>query len=65
MVADRDGARKPTRARSDLNCSTKFPQMTPLRSLVARGLAQINLEVKQSVICFEGHDIRNVQAGVI
>ena len=60
MVADRDDVRKPPLEVIDFR---KISWMTSVRNLASSGLPQINLEVQQLAILFEGHDFGNVQVG--
>jgi len=68
MVADSDGARKPAAMGKDRNVPKQsamdYPQDQVAR-LLRSGLAQVNLEVQQFTVLFEGHNVGNVQPGTI
>jgi hypothetical protein len=66
MVADGDGRRKPAAAREATSVVEEFALDCGVRPRLLRsGLAQVNLEVQQFPVLFEGHDVGNVQAGAI
>ncbi len=68
MVADRDGRRKPAAVREDSGVVKEFAVdygQDQVDRLLRSGLAQVNLEVQQFTVLFEGHDVGNVQPGAI
>ena len=67
MVADGDDARKPRPVNNNFDGEGSVEnqlRVTSARRLLSAGLAQVNLEIHQSVVFFEGHDVGDVQAGV-
>lgn len=63
MVADGDEARKPGIVQK-IARSEKSTAIEVCEELPSSGLAQINFEIHQSMILFEGNDVGNIQVGV-